>query len=86
MKPRTAFWAALLAYGVLSVVSVADSIRSGGPGAIGVAVGGVLVVASAGYALRRPERAGGPEEWNLVAIAAVAGAVLYALGLLVGVA
>lgn len=84
MTPRTAFWSALLAYGVLSVASVAGALGSGRPGAIGVGVGGILVAASAAYALVHPKRAGGPEEWNPTSIAAVAGAVLYALGLLAG--
>jgi len=84
MDPRRTFWTALLAYGALSVASVADSLGSGGPGSVAVAAGGLLVAASAGYALLRPDRAGGPEEWNLVAVAAVAGAVLFAVGLLVG--
>lgn len=84
MTPRTAFWTALLAYGVLTLTSAAGALRIASPGSVASVAAGVLLVASAGYALWRPDRAGGPDEWNLVVAAAVGGAVLYALGLLVG--
>lgn len=75
MGPRRTFWVAILAYGVLSAVAFlppTDLTSAIGGGA------GVLVAASAAYALARPHRAGGPEEWNLAVLAAVGGAVLYA--------
>ena len=83
MDPRRSFWVAILGYGVLSTVGFLPSARSDPASAIGAAAG-VLVAASGGYALRRPDRAGGPDEWNLVTVAAVGGAVLYAAGVVVG--
>ena len=76
MGPRRSFWIAILAYGVLSTATFLPPTDL--PSAVGGAAGG-LVAASGGYALLRPDRAGGPDEWNLAVLAAVGGAVLYAV-------
>jgi len=71
----------MLAYGVLSAASFlppTDPVSTVG------GVAGVLVAATGGYALLRPDRAGGPEEWNLTALAAVGGAALYAVVVVAG--
>ena len=75
MDPRRTFWIAILAYGVLSAASFLPptDLQS----AVGGAAGG-LVAASGGYALLRPDRVGGPGEWTLAVLAAVAGAALSA--------
>ena len=77
MGPRRACWIAILAYGVVSAAAFLPTDPTDPASIIG-GVAGVLVAASAGYALLRPDRAGGPEEWNLAVLAAVGGAVLYA--------
>ena len=76
MDPRRSFWVAILAYGVLSAASFLPPTDL--PSAVGGAAGG-LVAASGGYALLRPDRVGGPEEWTLAVLAAIAGAALYAV-------
>jgi hypothetical protein len=84
MGPRRSFWIAILAYGALSTAAffppTPDDLTS-----IGGGLAGALVAASAGYALLRPDRAGGPEEWNLAVLAAVGGAILYAVVVVAGV-
>jgi hypothetical protein len=79
MGPQRAFWIAILTYGVLSAATTLASARAGDPASVGGSIGGLLVVVAAGYALVRPDRAGGPEAWNVTTLAAVAGAVLYAV-------
>jgi hypothetical protein len=81
MGPRRSFWIAILAYGTLSAASFLPPTDL--PSAVGGGAG-ALVAASAGYALIRPGRAGGPEEWNLAVVAAVGGAVLYAIVIVLG--
>jgi hypothetical protein len=83
VNPRNTFWSALLAYGLFSIASVADSFRLSDTSAVVSAAAGALIVASAAYALRRPEDVGGPEKWDLTVVAAVLGAVGYALALLI---
>ncbi|MBB6645952.1 hypothetical protein [Halobellus ruber] len=81
MSPRRSFWIAILAYGALSAAAFlppTDLPSTGG------GIGGVLVAASAGYALLRRDRVGGPEEWNLAVLAAIVGAVLYAVVTVLG--
>jgi hypothetical protein len=83
MGPRRSFWIAILAYGALSTAAFLPP-NPDDPASIGGGLAGVLVAASAGYALLRPDRAGGPEEWNLAVVAAVGGAVLYAVVTVLG--
>lgn len=78
MGPRRSFWTAILAYGALSAAAFLHP-NPTGPVSIGGGAAGVLVAASAGYALLRPGRAGGPEEWNLAVVAAIGGVVLYVI-------
>lgn len=84
MGPRRTFWLALLMYGLLSIATFAPTASASQPGSVAGTVGSAVLVAGAGYALVEPERAGGPEGWNLVVVAAVTGAALFALGVLVG--
>jgi len=84
MDPRRTFWLALLTYGLLSIATFAPAAGASQPGPVAGTVGSAALVVGAGYALVRPDRAGGPEEWNLVVVAAVAGAALFALGVLFG--
>ena len=77
MSPYRSFWIAILAYGALSAAAFLHPAPTDLPAA-GGGVAGLLVVASAGYALLRPDRVGGPDEWNLAVVAAVGGAALYA--------
>jgi hypothetical protein len=75
MDPRRSFWIAILAYGTLSAAAFLPPATP--VSAVG-GVAGLLVAASGGYASLRPERVGGPDEWNLPVLAAIGGAALYA--------
>jgi len=85
MGPRRSFWIAILAYGALSAAAFLPPDPSD-PASVGGGIASVLVAASAGYALLRPDRAGGPEEWNLAVLAAIGGAALYAIAVVAGAA
>jgi hypothetical protein len=76
VSPYRSFWIAILAYGALSAAAFlppTDLVSAGG------GIASLLVAGSAGYALSRPGRVGGPEKWNLAVLAAIGGAVLYAV-------
>jgi hypothetical protein len=77
MRPYRTFWIAILAYGALSAAGFLYPIPADLP-SVGGGVAGLLVAASAGYALLRPDRVSGPNEWNPAVIAAVGGAALSA--------
>ena len=84
MDPRRGFWTAILVYGMLSAANFLPAARTDFTSAVG-GVAGILIAASAGYVLLRPDRVGGPDEWNLATLTAVAGAGLYAVVVLLGV-
>jgi hypothetical protein len=85
VNPRTTFWAALLSYGLLSTAhSASTDATTSTAASLGGALAGLLVAAAAGYALARPDRAGGPDSWTLPVYAAVGGALLYAAVVAVG--
>jgi hypothetical protein len=85
VRPRTAFWLALISYGLLSTAHSALSYATTpATTALVATVAGLLVTAAAGYGLARPDRAGGPDSWTLPVYAAVGGAVLYVVALAVG--
>jgi hypothetical protein len=77
MGPYRSFWLAILAYGALAAAAFLSPTPTDLPSA-GGGVASLLVAASAGYALVRPGRVAGPDEWNLAVIAAIGGAALYA--------
>jgi hypothetical protein len=80
------YWLCLLGYGVLMFVNLGPDLLAGSVDVAGVAglVGGVIIVATALYAIGRPRAADGPTQPNLLFWGIVLGFVLMFSGTVLG--